>query len=43
MQRPSKETLEKIGDGSIHDFLVANDLEALDFFMRIYFNVNGYG
>ena len=43
MQRPSKETLEKIGDGSINDFLVANDLMALAPIMRAFFNINGYG
>ena len=43
MQRPSKETLENIGAGSINDFLVANDLLALAPLMRSFFNLNGYG
>eukprot|EP00093_Oithona_nana_P004323 04323.XXX_83947_85710_1 [CDS] Oithona nana genome sequencing. len=43
MQRPSQETLDMIGDGSIKDFLVANDLLALEPLFRIFFNINGYG
>ena len=43
MQRPSQETLDMIGDGSIKDFLVANDLLALEPLFRVFFNINGYG
>ena len=43
MQRPSKKTLALIGDGSIQDFLEANEISALAPFFRIYFNLNGYG
>ena len=43
MQRPSQDTLNRIGDGSIHDFLVAHDLLVLAPLMQILFHVNGYG
>ena len=43
MQRPSQETMEMIGDGSIQDFLVAHDLVALAPMLRTFFNFNGYG
>ena len=43
MQRPSQETMDMIGDGSIQDFLEANDLLAIAPFFRVFFNLNGYG
>ena len=43
MQRPDMEVLNKIGSGSIQDFLTQNGILALAHFMELYFNVNGYG
>ena len=43
MQRPDQETLTKIGEGSFHDFLKANDLLALEFVIKLIMTASGYG
>lgn len=43
MKRPSEEVLEKIGSGSIMDFLIANNITALEPIAKDFFQINGYG
>ena len=43
MKRPSQETLDRIGNGTIWDFLVANDILAIESILRNYFHTTGYG
>ena len=43
MKRPSSNVLAQIGNGSIEDFLIANDIMALEPIILDFFQVNGYG
>ena len=43
MKRPSEEVLAKIGSGSIMDFLIANNITALEPSVKNLFQINGYG
>ena len=43
MKRPSKQVLEQIGSGSIMDFLIANNITALEPIVKAFFQDNGYG